>query len=96
MHAVIRKFIGAPDVVDEARAKRGHLEQTVRGVPGFVADYFLATDDGVTTITIADDEAGTTESMGRAATWVQENLASHGSLGSPEVTMGEVLISATR
>jgi hypothetical protein len=96
MHAVIRKYTGSSDVVDEARAKLGHLEQTMRGVPGFVAYYFLETDDGVATITIADDEAGTTESMGRAATWVQENLESRDSLGSPEVTMGEVLISATR
>jgi hypothetical protein len=96
MHAVIRKYTGSPNVVDEARVKLGHLEETMRGVPGFVAYYFLETDDGVTTITIADDEAGATESMGRAANWVQENLESRESLGSPEVTMGEVLISATR
>jgi hypothetical protein len=96
MHAVIRKYTGSPDVVAEARSKLGHLEQTMRGVPGFVAYYFLETADGVATITIADDEAGTTESMGRAATWVQENLESRSKLGSPEVTAGEILISATR
>jgi hypothetical protein len=50
----------------------------------------------VATITITEDEAGTTESMGRAATWVQQNLESRASLGSPEVTTGEVLLSATR
>jgi hypothetical protein len=95
MHAVIRKYTGSRDVVDEARAKLGHLEETMRGVPGFVAYYFLETADGVATITIAADEAGTTESMGRAATWVQQNLAAAGELGSPEVTTGEVLIGAT-
>jgi hypothetical protein len=83
-------------VVDEARGKLHHLEQTMRGVPGFVAYYFLETPDGVATITIADDEAGTTESMARAATWVQENLESAASLSQPEVTSGDVLISAAR
>ena len=69
---------------------------TMRGTPGFVAYYFLETDDGVATITITEDEAGTTESMSRAANWVQQNLESRASLGSPEVTTGEVLLSATR
>ena len=96
MHAVIRKYTGSREVVEEARPKLGHLEQTMRGVPGFVAYYFLETDDGVATITITDDEAGTTESMGRAANWVQQNLESRDSLGSPEVITGQVLISTTR
>jgi hypothetical protein len=96
MHAVIRKYTSSPNVMAEARPKMQHLEQTMRGTPGFVAYYFLETDDGITTITITEDEAGTTESMSRAANWVQQNLESHASLGSPEVTTGQVLISATR
>ena len=96
MHAVIRKYSGARGVVDEARGKLGHLEQTMRGTPGFVAYYFLETDDGVATITITEDEAGTTESMSRAANWVQQNLESRDQLGRPEVTTGQVLMSATR
>ena len=95
MHAVIRKYTGSSDVVVEARPKLQHLEQTMRGTPGFVAYYFLETDDGVATITITDDETGTTESMNRAATWVQQNLESRASLGAPEVTTGQVLLSAT-
>ena len=83
MHAVIRKYTGSPGVVDEARPKFAHLEQTMRGMPGFVAYYFLETADGVATITIAEDEAGTTESMGRAANWVQQNLESRAALGVP-------------
>lgn len=96
MHAVIRKYTGSPDVVDEARAKLGHLEETMRGTPGFVAYYFLETEDGVATVTIANDEAGTTESMSRAANWVHQNLENRSSLGSPEVTSGKVLLGATR
>ena len=96
MHAVIRKYTGSPDVITEARPKLQHLEQTMRGTPGFVAYYFLETDDGLATITITEDEAGTTESMSRAANWVQQNLESRASVGSPEVTTGQVLMSATR
>jgi hypothetical protein len=96
MHAVIRKYPGSRGFVDEARGKLDHLEQTMRGTPGFVAYYFLETDDGVATITITEEEAGTTESMSRAANWVQQNLESRDQLGHPEVTSGQVLISATR
>ena len=96
MHAVIRKYRAARGVVDEARGKLAHLEQTMRGTPGFVAYYFLETADGVATITITEEETGTTESMSRAATWVQQNLDSRDQLGSPEVTTGQVLLSATR
>jgi quinol monooxygenase YgiN len=96
MHAVVRKYTASPDVVAEARPKMQHLEQTMRQTPGFVAYYFLETDDGVATITITEDEAGATESMSRAANWVQQNLESRAELGSPEVTTSQVLINATR
>ena len=96
MHAVIRKYTAGSDVLDQARPKLQHLEQTMRQTPGFVAYYFLETDDGIATITITEDEAGTTESMSRAANWVQQNLESRDQLGRPEVTTGQVLIGATR
>jgi hypothetical protein len=95
MHAVIRKYTGSSDVVDEARPKFAHLEQTMRGTPGFVAYYLVQTDDGLATVTITDDEHGTNESMGRAADWVKQNLP-NSSLGAPEVIKGATLISATR
>jgi hypothetical protein len=96
MHAVVRKYTASSDVIEEARPKLQHLEQTMRDTPGFVAYYFLETDDGVATITITEEEAGTPESMSRAANWVQQNLESRASLGSPEVTTGQVLLNATR
>ena len=96
MHAVIRKYTSSPDVMDEARPKMQHLEQTMRGTPGFVAYYFLETDDGMATITITEDETGTQESMGRAASWVQQNLQNPAALGAPDVTRGQTLLAATR
>jgi quinol monooxygenase YgiN len=97
MHAVVRKYTAPPDVVEEARPKLAQLEQMMRQTPGFVAYYFLETDDGLTTITITEDEAGTQESMSRAANWVQQNLPqTRDSIGALEVTTGQVLLSATR
>lgn len=57
----------------------------MRGTPGFVAYYFAQTDDGLATVTITDDERRGTESMGRAADWVTQNLP-NAALGAPEVT----------
>src|SRR4029079_12688014 len=95
MHAVIRKYTAGPEVAAEARPKLAALEQTMRQTPGFVAYYFLETEDGIATVTITEDEAGTQESMGRAANWVQQNLP-NSNLGAPEVIRGETLITATR
>ncbi len=95
MHAVIRKYTAAPSVVAEAKPQFADLEQTMRQTPGFVAYYFIDTEDGVTTVTVAEDEAGTTESMGRAASWAKQHLP-NSTLGAPEVTKGQMLINATR
>jgi hypothetical protein len=96
MHAVIRKYIANQDVIDEALPKLEHLARTMRETPGFIAYYFLRTGDGLTTITVTEDEAGSSESMGRAADWVRQNLQSRGSLGAPEVTVGEILMNTDR
>jgi hypothetical protein len=90
--AVIRKYIASPEVLAEARPKLDHLARTMRQTPGFVAYYFLQTRDGLMTITITDDEAGTSESMGRAADWVKQNLQTRALLEAPEATAGEVLM----
>jgi hypothetical protein len=95
MHTVIRKYTAASDVIDEARPKFAQLEQKMRDTPGFVAYYLVQTDDGLTTVTITEDETGTAESMSRAADWVKDNLPD-GALGAPVVTKGEALIGATR
>jgi hypothetical protein len=56
----------------------------------------MANPAGTVSVCRVEDKTGTTESMSRAANWVQQNLDSRDSLGSPEVTTGEVLLSATR
>jgi hypothetical protein len=95
MHAVIRKYTASSDVAAEARPQLDDLKRTMQQTPGFVAYYFLETDDGIATITITQDETGTQESMGRAAAWVKQHLP-NSNLGAPEVTRGQVLMDARR
>ncbi len=95
MHVVVRKYATSPSYVEQVRPKLAHLEETMRALPGFVAYYFVETEDGITTITVTEDETGTTESMGRAVTWMQENTPVD-LPGTPEVTRGDTLISAIR
>jgi quinol monooxygenase YgiN len=95
MHVVIRKYAVSPSYVDQVRPKLAHLEETMRAIPGFVAYHFVETEDGITTITVTEDETGTAESMGRAVTWMQENTPVD-LRGAPEVIEGHTLISATR
>ncbi len=95
MHAVIRRYSAASDVLDRARPMMGDLERTMRGTPGFVAYYFVETAGGLATVTVTEDEAGGTESVGRAAAWVRQNMPDS-TLGAPAVTRGTTLIGATR
>jgi len=97
MHTVIRTYRCPPEVIVEGCPRLGDLEATMRQIRGFVAYSFLETADGLTTITMAVDEAGTDRSMELAISWVKQNLPQTGaSLGVPEVTRGENSIAATR
>jgi hypothetical protein len=95
MHVVIRKYAASPDYLEEVRPTLAHLDETMRALPGFVAYYFVETDDGIATVTITEDETGTTESMTRAADWIEQRTPLN-SPGAPEVTQGHTLIAATR
>src|SRR5215203_1157367 len=95
MHVVIRKYAPSPAYIEQVRPKLAHLEETMRSLPGFVSYHFVETDDGITTITITEDDRGTAESMGRAKTWMEENSPEH-LPASPEVTEGHTIISAAR
>src|SRR5829696_2766096 len=92
---VIRKYATSPSYIEQVRPKLAHLEETMRALPGFVAYHFVETGDGITTITITEDDRGTAESMGRAKTWMEENPPED-LPGAPEVIQGHTLLSFTR
>jgi hypothetical protein len=95
MHVVICKYTASPDVIAETQRNMENLEETMRSIPGFAAYYFIKTGDGLATIKVTKDEAGVAESMGMAASWIEEHTPNH-SPGAPEHIEGHTLVSATR
>ena len=61
------------------------------GIDGFQAYYVVRDNDGPTTISVFEDQAGALESIRAAAEWVAENLADLG--GAPPSDTGEVVFS---
>jgi hypothetical protein len=95
MHAVIRRYSGASALVTEMKRKGTEVEAIIREVSGFVAYYAVGSGDALTTVTICDTEAGTTESTRRAAAWVKENLPG-ASMAPPQVAGGDVFLHFAR
>ena len=90
MYAVIRRYTGASQLFDELARRRSDVEQLLRSVPGFRGYYLVRSGEGGASITLCDDQAGTSESTRIAAEWVRQNVpAAAGS--PPQVTEGEVL-----
>ncbi len=93
MYAVLRRYRDGGQLADMLVQRRQDVEQLLSSVPGFRAYYALRANDGtVATITVCDDQAGTTESTRRAAEWVRQNM-SGASISPPEVTEGETFLN---
>jgi hypothetical protein len=91
MYIGLRRY-SDQSVLDAVAARQADIEAVLRGVPGFVAYYAMRSGAGGVTITVCEDQAGTTESTRRAAEWVRQNVSV--AAGSPpEVTEGEAVIN---
>ncbi|MEU8527719.1 MULTISPECIES: hypothetical protein [Streptomyces] len=81
-------------MTDPAEAGRRVAEGFVpllRGVPGFVAYYWVDAGDGVMVSTsVYEDQSGAEESVARAADFVRDNLATL-LPNRPQITAGPVL-----
>jgi hypothetical protein len=91
MQAVVRSYAGASELIAEMTRKRQEIMRLLSSVPGFVSYHAVEAGDEMITVTICDDEAGTTESTRRAANWVKENLPDL-SMKAPKITRGGVFI----
>lgn len=90
MYVVLRRYADRA-VLDAVAARQADVEALLRGVPGFIAYYAVRTGAGGVTVTVCQDQAGTTESTRVAAEWVRQNVSAAGS--PPEVTEGETIIN---
>jgi hypothetical protein len=92
MHASVRRYTGVDSRMwDQLQQHRASLQAAFGRVPGFRSWYLIRTREGLTTVTLCDDQAGAEESVRVAANWVRENMPDMIS-GSPEVSNGEVAL----
>jgi heme-degrading monooxygenase HmoA len=92
MYATIRSYSGGGDFADALVEREGDIRSVIGSIDGFQGYYVLRTADGVTTISVFDDQAGAEASTSAAAAYVAENMADV-SPGPPQVTTGEVVLS---
>jgi heme-degrading monooxygenase HmoA len=91
MFATVRSYTTGSEFADALVENAGELEQTLVEIDGFHAYYLVRTDDGVTSVSIYEDEAGAEESTRVAAAWVAENLPDL-EVSPPQVRTGEVVL----
>jgi hypothetical protein len=91
MHVVIRHYEGSSKLIDELVDRRKDVETLLRGVDGFIAYYLVRTAGGGASISVFENEAGTTESTKRAAAYLGENLPGVAA-GSPQIIEGQAVI----
>ena len=91
MFASIRKYNGAPLLVEELVKKQDDIKSVLRPVQGFHAYYLLKTNDGAISMTVCENQAGVDESNRVAATWLKDKLPTFATR-PPEITTGEVRI----
>ena len=94
MYAVVRQYTSSTDLRDIVREKRQSLEESMKGLPGFVSYQLISDGKSVVSITICNDQAGADASVQKAAEWVKQNLPAGSGLSAPQVTTGEVLAEA--
>ena len=94
MYAVIRRYQSNTGIFDTVVEREQEVRELISGVPGFVAYYVVRSGNADASITICQDQSGTTESTRRAADWVRQNVPAAVS-SPPEIIEGEVPLNFT-
>jgi hypothetical protein len=92
MHATIRRYAGNAGLADQLAARKDEIVSVIGDVPGLRAYYLVKAGNDTISVTVCDDEAGTSRSSEVAAGWLRENMPDAAS-SSPEVMSGEVVTS---
>jgi hypothetical protein len=95
MHASVRRY-RVRDVDALVSKVEDEFVDQVKEIEGFVGYYVIDGDDGtVASVTVGETAQAVAESVRLAANWVRDNIADLVE-GEPEVTVGEVRVSAER
>jgi len=95
VQAAVRRY-STSDIDSLVTKVEDEFVEKVKGVDGFVGYYVIDGDDGtVASVTVGDTAQAVAESVRLAAAWVRDSVADIVE-GEPEVTVGEVRVSAER
>jgi hypothetical protein len=92
MYAVLRTYSGVGHAaVDALVARQQEVERILSDIPGFRSYYLIRTADGMASVTVCDDKAGTEKSTQAAAAFLRQELPGQFAT-PPTVIEGEVAI----
>jgi hypothetical protein len=95
MHASVRRYRVRDIDALVSKVEEEFVEQ-VKEIDGFVGYYVIDGDDGTAaSVTVGETAQAVAESVRVAAAWVRDSAADLVE-GDPEVTVGEVRVSAER
>jgi hypothetical protein len=95
LHASVRQYRVRDMDTLVTKIEEEFVDQ-VRGIDGFVGYYVIDGGDGAAaSVTVGETADAVAESVRLAAAWVRDNVADLVD-GEPEVTVGEVRVSAER
>jgi hypothetical protein len=95
MYATMRQYAGvSPAVFDTLMSRKADIETLIRKVPGFVQYDLVRTADGLTTVTVCKDQAGTEASNRQVAEWIGQNVPTL-QTSPPVITAGEDILHFT-
>jgi hypothetical protein len=91
-YVVIRSYSGpgVSGLSDLLGQREAEVTDLISGVPGFVTYAAFGSGDGLTTVTVCEDKAGTDESSRRAAQWVKDNARQP--VDPPVITEGSTIL----
>src|SRR5829696_6871400 len=79
MYATMRQYAGVtPAAFDTLMGRRAEVETLIRQTPGFHRYDLVRTSDGMTSLTVCADQAGTEASTRQVAAWIAANLPALG------------------
>ncbi len=97
MHTSIRRYTTDPNDAAEiiTIVQQGNIGELIGGISGFIAYYMVDCGGGVVaTVSVFEDQVGADQSNAVAAEWVKEKVLPTYSLSAPDITAGEVILSA--
>jgi hypothetical protein len=89
-HVVVRIYTDSAPLVELARESQAEIREIMNSIPGFLTFGIMNTGDGLISMTICEDKAGTDASIKRAAEFIKEKLPD-ANIAPPQILEGDAI-----